>query len=261
MRSFLFLLWLLSCPSPAMAERLVSLAPSLSEILVELGAADQVVAVLGRGSQPAALAHAQSLGRHGQLNLEQLLLLRPDLILMSEDSMSDAQRQQLQQMGLDYLVSKPRELSELAEQFAVIGERIGRGQQGRQLQQQFLQGMAQLQQHYGREVPIRVFYQVWDEPMYTLGGTQIVSRALEVCGARNIFADLSMPAPQVSMESVLSRDPEVILVGRGWQRQRWQAWLDERQVLEVPDDGLERPSFQMLAATEKLCRLLAGARQ
>lgn len=77
--------------------------------------------------------------------------------------------------------------------------------------------LSKLQQQYTREEPLRVFYQVWDQPLYTVGGQQIISDALAVCGARNVFADLSLPHP-VSVESVLQRNPDVIIAGtrRSW---------------------------------------------
>lgn len=64
-----------------------------------------------------------------------------------------------------------------------------------------------MRQRYQRVEPLRVFYRVCNQPLYTVGGGQVISDALEVCGARNVFADLKLPAPQVSVESVLQRNP------------------------------------------------------
>ncbi|MET1078954.1 MAG: helical backbone metal receptor [Pseudomonas sp.] len=247
------------------ARRVVSLAPSLSEIMLELGAAALLVGVLDGGERPAALAHLPSVGRYAQLELERLLALRPDLVLLWPDSISAGQQQQLRQLGLTLQVVEPRDLAQLAGVFTEIGERVGRGEAGRRLSRDFVQGMAALRRDYHREPPLRVFYQVWDVPLYTLGGAQIVSDALRVCGARNVFDELAQPAPQVSLEAVLHADPAVILVSAPGLLAGWQAWptlqaVRRKQVWVVPDTGLERPSFQMLAATEKLCQLLAQAR-
>lgn len=251
---------------PALAaERLVSLAPSLSEIVVELDAAELLVGVLDGGERPPALAHLPSVGRYGQLEMESLLKLQPSLVLLWPDSIGPGQRQQLEAFGIPLLVTEPRDLAHLAEQFAEIGTRIGRAEQGQRLRQRFGARLAELRARYRRERPLRVFYQIWDKPLYTVGGRQIISDALRVCGAENVFADLDLPAPQVSVEAVLQRDPEVILAGSGAQLQRWRAWpgltaAARNQLWAVPDKGLERPSFQMLAATEQLCQRLAGAR-
>ena len=109
-----------------------------------------------------------------------------------------------------------------------------------------------------------MFYQIWNRPLYTLGGQQIISEAIEVCGGQNVFADLTLAAPQVSIEAVLARDPEVILAGSGAQLDEWKAWpqlsaVRSGRLLEVPDKGLERPSFQMLRAIRKLCEVMAAA--
>ncbi|WP_207390747.1 cobalamin-binding protein [Phytopseudomonas dryadis] len=260
----LLLLVLPAAPLPAV-ERVVSLAPSLSEIVVELGAADLLVGVLDGGERPPALAHLPSVGRYGQVEMETLLALRPELILLWPGSISQAQREQLQGFGIALLVLEAHSLDELAGQFLQIGRRLGRERQGQRLQERFLEGLAELRQRYRRERPVRVFYQVWDAPLYTVGGGQIISDALALCGARNVFADLRLPAPQIGVEAVLQRDPEVIIASDAAQLAAWRRWPEltavrRAQLWPLPDKGLERPSFQMLAATEKLCEVLRVAR-
>jgi vitamin B12 transport system substrate-binding protein len=127
------------------------------------------------------------------------------------------------------------------------------------------QRLAELRQRYRRDQPLRVFYQVWDRPLYTVGGGQIISAALEVCGAQNMFSDQTIPAPQISVEAVLQRDPEVILAGDQAQLDAWKLWpqvaaVRQGQLRLVPDKGLERPSGQMVEATAKLCQLIAPER-
>lgn len=260
----LLALWLLHAGALSAAERVVSLAPALSEIVVELGAADQLVGVLDAGERPAALAHLPSVGRYGQLDMETLLALQPDVLLLWPGSVGAAQRAQLETFGIPLLVLEPRSLDELARQFVQVGERLGRARQGQRLHDRFVAGLANLRERYRRARPLPVFYQVWDAPLYTVGGGQIISDALQVCGARNVFAELKLPAPQVGVEAVLQRDPAVIIAGDARQVQAWRRWpqlaaVQRKQVLVLPDNGLERPSFQMLEATGKLCELLAPA--
>lgn len=251
---------------PAVAQlRVVSLAPSLSEIMLELDAADLLVGVLDGGERPAALAAVPSVGRYGQLEMEGLLALKPDLILLWPESISAAQRQQLIGFGLPLFEAQPRTLLQLAEQFAAIGERVGRAENGRQRADEFRQRLALLQQRYRRDKPLPLFYQVWNSPLYTIGGTQIISDALGVCGANNVFADVTLPSPQVSVEAVMQRDPHVIVGGDQAQLISWARWpqlkaVQRGQLLVLPDKGIERPSLQMLEATERLCEALAGMR-
>ena len=242
-------------------ERVVSLAPSLSEIVVELGSADLLVGVLDAGERPAELKDLPSVGRYGQLDMERLLSLKPDLLLLWPGSVGPAQRDQLKRLNIPTFVAEPQSLDQLTLQIEAIATRLGRPERGAALSTQLRQRLGELRQRYRREQPLRVFYQVWDRPLYTVGGGQIISDALDVCGAKNVFADLPLPAPQVSVEAVLQRNPEVILSSDQAQLEAWKAWpqvaaVKQQQLRLVTDKGLERPSGQMVEATAKLCQLI-----
>ncbi|MCU1751073.1 cobalamin-binding protein [Pseudomonas sp. 6D_7.1_Bac1] len=265
MRSWLAVLLLAISGSAAAVERVVSLAPSLSEIVVELGSADLLVGVLDAGERPAELESVPSVGRYGQLDMERLLSLKPDLLLLWPGSVGPAQREQLSRLGIPTFVADPHDLEQLIHQIEAIAKQLGRPERGRTLAADLRKQLDDLRQRYQRTEALRVFYQVWDQPLYTVGGGQIISDALEVCGAHNVFADMSLPAPQVSVESVLSRNPQVILASSQVQLDAWKAWpqvtaVAQGQLLLVTDKGLERPSGQMIEATAKLCRLIAPTR-
>jgi vitamin B12 transport system substrate-binding protein len=262
--------WLLGClllllGQAHAAERVISLAPSLTEIVVELGASDLLVGVLDGGDRPPQVAGLPSVGRYGQLEMERLLSLQPDLLLLWPGSVAVAQRDQLQRLNIPTYVAEPHALAQLADQFEQIGERLGRSDSGRSMAAHFRQRLADLRARYQRDVPLRVFYQVWDQPLYTIGGGQIISDAMTVCGAQNVFSDLSQPAPQVSLESVLQRDPQVIVAGSNSQLNAWKAWpqvaaVRDQRLVVIPDKGLERPSGQMIEAVAKLCAAIAPDR-
>ncbi|WP_430446992.1 MAG: cobalamin-binding protein [Pseudomonas piscis] len=265
MQRWLVVLLLVLCGQALAVERVVSLAPSLSEIVVELGAADLLVGVLDAGERPAPLKDLPSVGRYGQLDIERLLSLRPDLLLLWPGSVGPAQKEQLARLGIPTLVAEPHDLAQLTAQIAEIGQRLGRAQAGQALATQLDQQLALLRQRYRRELPLPVFYQVWDRPLYTVGGGQIISDALAVCGARNVFADQPLPAPQVSIEAVLQRNPQAILATAQGQLDAWKAWpqiaaVEQGRLLLVTDKGLERPSGQMVGAVAKLCGLIAPER-
>ncbi|MGU9853221.1 cobalamin-binding protein [Pseudomonas koreensis] len=262
MRRLWLAVLLLACASPVLASlRVVSLAPSLSEIVVELDSADLLVGVLDAGERPAALKDVPSVGRYGQLDMERLLSLKPDLLLLWPGSVGPAQRDQLKRLNIPTFVAEPRSLEQLSAQIEAIAARLDRPERGVKLAADLRKKLDDLRQRYRRDTPLTVFYQVWDKPLYTVGGGQIISDALEVCGARNVFADLRLPAPQVSIEAVLQRDPQVILAGDQAQLDAWKAWpqvdaVRTGQLLLVTDKGLERPSGQMIDATTKLCQLI-----
>ncbi|KAA0985959.1 cobalamin-binding protein [Pseudomonas sp. ANT_J12] len=265
LRVWLAVLLLAVSGSAYSVERVVSLAPSLSEIVVELGSADLLVGVLDAGERPVELKHLPSVGSYGQLDMERLLSLKPDLLLLWPGSVGPAQRDQLKRLNIPTYVAEPHNLDQLTAQIEAIATQLGRPERGVALAAGLRQKLDNLRQRYRRDNPLTVFYQVWDRPLYTVGGGQIISDALEVCGARNVFADLSLPAPQVSVEAVLQRNPEVILASDQAQLDAWKAWpqvaaVVQGRLLLVTDKGLERPSGQMIEATAKLCRIIAPGR-
>jgi len=251
--------------SATAVERVVSLAPSLTEIVVELGSADLLVGVLDAGERPAELVSLPSVGRYGQLDMERLLSLQPDLLLLWPGSVGPAQREQLKRLNIPTYVAEPHNFEQLTTQIEGIAAQLGRPERGVSLASDLRRRLAELRQRYRRDTPLSVYYQVWDKPLYTVGGEQIISDALEVCGAKNVFADLKLPAPQVSVEGVLQRNPEVILASDQAQLDAWKAWpqvaaVKQQQLRLVTDKGLERPSGQMVEATAKLCQLIAPDR-
>ena len=256
---------LLSASMPSLATlRVVSLSPSLSEIVVELGAADVLVGRLDAGEPLPELVSVPSVGRYGQLDMERLLSLQPDLLLLWPGSVGIAQREQLRNLKIPTYIAEPGSLEQLADQLEALATALGRPARGHQLAGQLRQRLAGLRAQYQSDKPVRVFYQVWDQPLYTIGGGQIISDALAVCGAKNVFDDLKLPAPQVSIESVLQRNPEVIIASTQAQLDAWKAWpqidaVKHGRLLLLADKGLERPSAQMLEATARLCEQLIKA--
>ena len=260
---FWWVVLLLAASPWAAAQRVVSLAPSLTEIVVELGAGDLLVGVLDAGERPAGLQGLPSLGRYGQLDIERLLSLQPDLLLLWPGSVGPAQREQLKRLNIPTFVAEPNSLEQLIHQIDQIGQRLGRAERGRALAGELRHRLDELRQRYHRDEPLRVFYQVWDQPLYTVGGGQIISDALTVCGARNVFDDLPLPAPQVSLEAVLQRNPQLILASDQRQLDAWKAWpqvaaVAQGRLLRIADKGLERPSGQMIEATARLCQGIAA---
>jgi vitamin B12 transport system substrate-binding protein len=261
MRLWLAVLLLAASASTAAANRVVSLAPSLSEIVVELDSADLLVGVLDGGDRPPLFKDLPSVGRYGQLDMERLLSLKPDLLLLWPGSIGPAQREQLKGLGIPIYIAESHSLDQLLHEIEDIAAQLGRPERGVQRAAQLRLRLETLRQRYRREMPVPVFYQVWDRPLYTVGGRQIISDALSVCGARNVFADLDLPAPQVSVESVLQRQPRMILATDQAQLDAWKAWpVAQGRLLLVNDKGLERPSGQMIEATARLCELIAPDR-
>lgn len=243
------------------APRVVSLAPSITEMLYDLGLQEQLVGVLAGGELPGLdLSGVERVGSLGQLDLEKIIVLAPDLVLNWPGSASVRQLQQLEQLGIRVYSVEVGSMQQLAGQYAALGELLGAQVRGTQLQAQIEQHLQRLQLDYARAQPLRVFYQLWDKPMYSLGGGQIISDALGYCGAHNVLSHLQIPAPQVNLETVLAARPEVVVLARPELARSWQG-ISGLRLVHLPDSGLERPSLQMLGALEQLCQALADKKQ
>lgn len=255
--AFFLLLWLAHAGA---AERVISLAPSLTEMMQDLHAEQRLVGVLDSGVWSKETVAIAKVGSLGHLNIERMLQLQPDLLLYWPGSISLDQLQHLERLQVPLYKAQAQTMQALAQQFTDIGALVGAAERGQQLTAQAMQQLAALEQRYARAQPVRVFYQLWDKPMYTLGGEQIVTDALRYCGAENVFAGLPLLAPQVSMESVLAAQPDLVLLTHAQLRDSWPAAVKLR-MLTVPDDGLERPSWQMFAALAMLCQAIEEAIQ
>ena len=252
---------------PKAPQRVVSLSPSTTDLLVELGGAEQLIAMVDAGDRPQEVKNALSLGRYTDVSAEQLLALNPDLVLLWDGGETPRLLAQLRTLGVPLWVATPKGMADIPRQLRDLGEQLGKAERGEWLAKQFVERQAQLAARYQRVEPLKVFYQVWHRPMYTLGGPQPITDALRVCGARNVFAALNQAAPVVSPEAVLAADPDVIILGsddaaqntRFWQQYPQLAAARKQQIWMLDTRQLERPSFQMIEAVEQLCEALQGA--
>ena len=127
--------------------------------------------------------------------------------------------------------------------------------------------LAALQVQRTQKPPVSVFYQVWDRPLMTVGGTHWISDALALCGARNVFADLRAASPAVSREAVLRRAPELIVSGsdapdmrRQWQRFASLPAVKNQAFVRVDADLLHRPTPRLIEGVAELCAAVAPYR-
>ena len=194
MSRWLAVLLLAVSASTMAATRVVSLAPSLSEIVVELGSADLLVGVLDGGDRPPILKDLPSVGRYGQLDMERLLSLKPDLLLLWPGSVGPAQRAQLKGLGIPLYVAEPRSLDQLIAQIEDIALQLGRPERGVQRAAQLRVRLEALRQRYRRDPSLSVFYQVWDRPLYTVGGGQIISCLLYTSPSPRDLSTSRMPS-------------------------------------------------------------------
>lgn len=254
----------------APAGRVVTLAPHLTEILFHIGSGSLLVGVMDHSDFPAGAQHLPRVGNHSRLDIEAILALKPDLIVGWESGNPPEEIALLETLGLPVFVSEPRSLADIATLMSRLGSLVGKPEFAEQRADDFSRGVEELAISYANRSRLRVFYQVWDEPLYTLNREHIISELIADCGGVNIFADTATLSPAVSLESVIARDPEVIVGGSsantipGWV-ERWQDWPSVTavrlgQVHVINADHIGRMGPRLLEGMRALCHAIDQAR-
>ncbi|MDQ2916804.1 MAG: cobalamin-binding protein [Pseudomonadota bacterium] len=254
----------------APATRIVTLAPHAAELVYAAGAGARIVGVIKGTDYPPAALKLPVVGDVTALDLERIVMLAPNLIVTWPWT-TPAQVAWLRARGVAVFEANARTVDDIATDIERIGVLTGTGATAHDAANAFRKRVAQLVRE-GKDGPrLRVFYQVSDVPLFTLGGQHLVSQAIAQCGGRNVFAAMTIPAPQVSVEAVLAANPQVIIAGTdGAKRPAWlDAWsrwtaLDavrHHTLFAVDANLLHRPGPRFVDGIAQLCRTLAEARR
>lgn len=255
---------------PAPAQRVVALAPDLSEMLYDVDAGASLVGTVDYSDYPAAAKQLPRVGDAFHVDMEKLLGLKPDLVLAWKGGTSQALIDRLRALRLPVLAVGTHELGDIAANLQLVGLATGHPDAALLAAEDFRTRLGALRRSYASQTPLKVFYEISAQPLFTVGGSQGISSLIEVCGGRNVFADLPDLAPAVSLEAVLARDPEVIVTGDGEgnvaQRiQEWKRWpklaaVREDNFVVVNDDWISRSTPRLLDAGGQLCEALQKIR-
>ena len=251
---------------PAVPRRIVSLAPGATEMLFAIGVGDRVVGTSRYSDEPAAARAVPRIGDVAGLDLERILALRPDVVIVWQGGNPAAQIEQLQKLQLRLYRQHVTALRDLPASLRRLGALSGAVAAADRKATDLTNSLTRLQARYATSARVSVFLQIWNRPLYTVGGRHMMSDSLSLCGATNIFAELGNEAPAISVEAVLSRNPTVIIADAPpGQARAWLAdWYSYPHLAAVRRQALipfEDPRFGMLGpsavdATAKLCELL-----
>lgn len=267
--------FLCACSKPAderasgFHERIVTLAPNLTELAFAVGAGDQIVGVSAWSDYPDAALDRPVVGDAFSIDQEQLALLQPDLLLVWESGTPAHAIDHLRQMGYQVVVIRTRGLNDISDALLRIGDLTGRRAAAERAADTFTQALDALRRRNSDAAPIDVFFQVSARPLYTVNREHYVSELIDICGGHNIFDDLDELAPAISVEAVVERDPDVMLAttdagDEGFAEwQRWPGIAANRygnQFL-LPADELARATPRLVAAGSAMCLALEQARK
>jgi iron complex transport system substrate-binding protein len=252
------------------AQRIVTLAPHLAETVFAAGAGDKLVGTVEFSDFPEAVNTLPKVGGYSRLDLEAIAALKPDLIIGWSSGNAPAHIEKLRALGFPVYISQPNQIGDVANEIERIGILAGTERVGHAAATRFRERLADLQKRYSSRPTVRTFYQIWKEPLMTIGGKQIISDVVRLCGGENVFAQLETMAPTVTVEAVIAANPEAI-VASGMNAARpewlddWKRWTSITAIARdnlffVPPELIQRHTPRLLDGAERLCRHLETAR-
>ena len=252
------------------AERIVALAPHIVENLFSAGAGNKIVGTVDYADFPSAARDIAKLGSAHAWSLESVVAAEPDLVVLWGSGNGMAALPQLERLGLTVYVSEPRKLPDIGDSIRDFGVLAGTSDAAEKTARAFETTLSNLQSQHSLGKPVSVFYQIWNSPLQTINGEHMISAVMTMCGGRNVYADTQQLAPQVSLESVLERNPDAIVAsGMGESRPEWlDAWRQYPQLkavksgalLHVHPDLIQRPTVRIAQGAASLCQQLAPFR-
>lgn len=253
------------------AQRVISMSPHVTELLYAAGGGERIVGAMNYSDYPPEASRIPLVGSNSQVDLERVIALKPDLIVVWQSGNTARQLEQLASLGIPIFYSEPHRLDEIASSLTRFGQLLGTEKSAQAAAQQFRAKMAGLAARYGKRAPVRVFYQIWDKPLYTLNGSHVVSDAIRLCGGENIFAALKAVAPAVSIEAVLTANPEVLFGGDQhdpadaglniWKPYKSMLAVERGNLFTLGGELLTRATPRMAEGAAHMCEKLELARQ
>ena len=252
-----------------MPPRIVALSPHLAELVYAVGAGDLLIGVSAYTDFPEAATELPVIGDAFMVDLERLALLRPNLLLAWASGTPAHIVDELRAQDYVVEVITTARLDDIGRALRQIGALTGRIVQSEDAAREFTDGLNRLAASAADAPSIDVFYQVSERPLYTFNGEHYVSELIELCGGRNIFADLGNLAPLIGVEAVLERDPEVMFASSDagenafaeWHR--WPNLAANRygNHFRMPAAEIGRATPRVLIAGDAVCSALEVARQ
>ncbi len=253
----------------APATRIVSLSPGATELLFSAGAGDSVVAVSAWSDFPAEAAALPQVGDSNRLDLEAIVSLAPELVVAWIDGNSRSQLERIADLGIPVFWLAPRTFEDIARAVEDLALLTGQPAVGKARAESFREEIASLESAYASAQAVRVFYQIWGQPLMTVNREELISKAIELCGGVNVFGHLPRLVPRISREAVLAANPDVIVTAGQDGNIRWlEDWRQFPGLTAVtagnlflePPDLLARPTLRIVEGARHLCQTLEQAR-
>lgn len=252
------------------AQRIVALAPHIVETLYVAGAGSKIVGAVEYSDYPPAAKSIRRIGSYASFDLEGIVSLRPDLVIGWETGNSPAAIDKIRELGIPVYLSQSNQVGQVGNEIATFGKLAGTERIAKPAADAFRKKLSELEKHNKSRPLVSVFFEISDAPLMTIGGKQIISNALTICGARNVFDNLSPMAPIISKEAVIAANPEAIMTS-GMEKinpgalDHWKKWpkltaTERGNFFFIDSDLINRNGPRILEGTQQICDAVQTAR-
>jgi len=251
---------------PHVPRRIVSIAPGATEMLFAAGAGARVIATVEFSDEPTEARRVPRIGDSNAIDMERVVALKPDVVVIWEGGSNIGQVAQLERLGIPLYRERVGRLAEIAPSLRRLGALTDTRAAAEKSARDVEARIAALAREFDGRAPITVLLQVWNRPIYTVGGSQMMTDSLRLCGGRNIFADLKTQGPAVDVEAIIARNPQAIVAVappgtaddwlEEWKRFPSLAAVKNGALIPFEDQRLSRLGPSAVGGTEALCKAL-----
>ncbi len=251
---------------PLKVDRVISLAPNLTEIVFAIGAGDRLVGRTSYCDYPAEAKSVTEVGDTLHPSLERIISLKPQLVLISTASQLEVFTQQLHDQNIAVFVTDPHDLDGVFRSIEQVGVILDHDEQAKLLVQKLRERASAVEEAVKQKPPVRVFYQLSAEPLYTAGHDAFVTDLIRRAGGVSVTADVPGAWPKYSNESALAAKPEAIILPTGGSMGTGNSTVTEAlsqspavlegRVYKINDDHLVRPGPRAVDGLEEMARAL-----
>lgn len=207
-------------------QRIVSLAPALTETLIDLGLEQRIVGVTTSSDYLAETKNIEKIGHYIQPSLERIVSLRPDLVLAVDYVGQESICRALKRLGIEVVVFRHRGLKGIFEMVEEIGRLCGKEEEAKRLLKKMEKAISEVRRKVKGLARPRVYVEVGYNPLFTAGKGSHIGDLIEIVGGQNIAGDINKPYPRISQEFIIQLDPQVIILpymGRGYGKESLKA--------------------------------------
>ena len=248
-------------------QRIITVAPHLSEVVEAAGGANRLISVSAYSNFPESVKKLPITSDARSIDLEKMKSLRPDLIIYWRGGTPESQIESIKKTftSIQVVSVEPKKLTDIANDIETIGKLLGTETIAKKNADAFRAQITELKYQYQNKNKrkVRVFYQVWAQPLMTLNQDHLIADIINICGGEQLFAKEKLLVPTVSREAVVKANPEIIFTAVDTQQMKtdWSMWSSIPQLaatqrkafIDIDGDMISRPSTRIMQGAKKIC--------